>query len=213
MPDAPSRPAAPGPLRVFIADDEAPARARLTTLLDDLRRAQLLPFSTVFFMVTAEAVGLVLQASVLEAAADVFVLDMGEPVRIVDLARTMIELSGLRVSEVCLGTMTFGNQADEATSFAIMDAAVEGGITFFDSADVYPLGWAPEDNGETEAIMGRWFAAHGNRESDRRDADLMLEWFGWARWNVVFDVAFNDPANWKTIAFRDPDTGEFRMLT
>ncbi len=73
--------------------------------------------------------------------------------------------TGLRVSEVCLGTMTFGNQADEATSFAIMDAAIEGGITFFDSADVYPLGGDPEDNGETEAIMGRWFAAHGNRES------------------------------------------------
>lgn len=81
-------------------------------------------------------------------------------VKIKNLGRT-----GLRVSEVCLGTMTFGNQADEATSFAIMDAAVEGGITFFDSADVYPLGGAPEDNGETEAIMGRWFATHGNRES------------------------------------------------
>jgi aryl-alcohol dehydrogenase-like predicted oxidoreductase len=81
-------------------------------------------------------------------------------VKIRNLGRT-----GLRVSEVCLGTMTFGNQADEATSFAIMDAAVEGGITFFDTADVYPLGGAQEDNGETEAIMGRWFAMHGNRES------------------------------------------------
>ena len=48
--------------------------------------------------------------------------------------------TGLRVTEVCLGTMTFGNQADEATSFAIMDTAVEHGVTFFDTADVYPLG-------------------------------------------------------------------------
>lgn len=48
--------------------------------------------------------------------------------------------TGLKVSEICLGTMTFGNQADEPTSFAIMDAAVEGEITFFDTADVYPLG-------------------------------------------------------------------------
>lgn len=72
--------------------------------------------------------------------------------------------TGLQVTEVCLGTMTFGNQADEATSFAIMDTAVAGGVTFFDSADVYPLGGAMADNGETEAIMGRWFAARGNRE-------------------------------------------------
>ena len=72
--------------------------------------------------------------------------------------------TGLRVTEVCLGTMTFGNQADEATSFAIMDTAVEHGVTFFDTADVYPLGGTLDVNGETEAIMGRWFAARGSRE-------------------------------------------------
>ena len=48
--------------------------------------------------------------------------------------------TGLKVSEICLGTMTFGNQADEATSFAIMDVADRAGVTFFDTADVYPLG-------------------------------------------------------------------------
>ncbi len=72
--------------------------------------------------------------------------------------------TGLRVTEVCLGTMTFGNQADEATSFSIMDTAVEHGVTFFDTADVYPLGGSIDVNGETEAIMGRWFAARGSRE-------------------------------------------------
>ena len=48
--------------------------------------------------------------------------------------------TGLKVSRLCLGTMTFGYQCDDDTSFAIMDAAAEAGITFFDTADVYPLG-------------------------------------------------------------------------
>jgi aryl-alcohol dehydrogenase (NADP+) len=48
--------------------------------------------------------------------------------------------SGLRVSRLCLGTMTFGLQCDDATSHAILDAASEGGIDFLDTADVYPLG-------------------------------------------------------------------------
>ena len=45
--------------------------------------------------------------------------------------------TGLKVSEICLGTMTFGRQCDEAKSFAIMDTAVEQGVDFFDTADVY----------------------------------------------------------------------------
>ena len=48
--------------------------------------------------------------------------------------------TGLRVPPLCLGTMTFGLQCDEATSFAILDRAFEGGIDFIDTADVYPLG-------------------------------------------------------------------------
>jgi aryl-alcohol dehydrogenase (NADP+) len=64
--------------------------------------------------------------------------------------------TGLKVSRLCLGTMTFGYQCDEATSFAIMDAAAEAGITFLDTADVYPLG-APRDLfGRTEEVIGRW---------------------------------------------------------
>lgn len=72
--------------------------------------------------------------------------------------------TGLKVSEVCLGTMTFGNQADEETSFAIMDVAREGGVTFFDTADVYPLGGGLERVGRTEEFVGRWLAARGARE-------------------------------------------------
>ena len=64
--------------------------------------------------------------------------------------------TGLKVSEICLGTMTFGNQCDEATSFAIMDRAAEGGINFIDTADGYPLGGGPETKGRTEEIVGSW---------------------------------------------------------
>jgi aryl-alcohol dehydrogenase-like predicted oxidoreductase len=64
--------------------------------------------------------------------------------------------TGLKVSEVCLGTMTFGAQADEATGFAIMDRAAEAGVNFIDTADVYPVPVAPETVGRTEEIVGKW---------------------------------------------------------
>ena len=64
--------------------------------------------------------------------------------------------TGLRVSRLCLGTMTFGYQCDEATSFAILDRAGEKGITFLDSSDVYPLGGGLERAGRTEEIIGKW---------------------------------------------------------
>ncbi|MBA3946697.1 MAG: aldo/keto reductase [Herpetosiphonaceae bacterium] len=72
--------------------------------------------------------------------------------------------TGLKVSEVCLGTMTFGNQSDEATSFAIMDTAAEGGVDFFDTADVYPLGGDLSMTGRTEEIVGRWLKDRGTRD-------------------------------------------------
>jgi aryl-alcohol dehydrogenase-like predicted oxidoreductase len=64
--------------------------------------------------------------------------------------------TGLPVSRLCLGTMTFGLQCDEPASRAILDRAAEGGITFLDTADVYPLGGTPETVGRTEEILGRW---------------------------------------------------------
>ena len=72
--------------------------------------------------------------------------------------------TGLQVSEVCLGTMTFGNQCDRAESFRIMDTAVDRGVTFFDTADVYPLGGDATTRGATEDIVGRWMAERGARE-------------------------------------------------
>jgi aryl-alcohol dehydrogenase (NADP+) len=67
--------------------------------------------------------------------------------------------TGLKVSRLCLGTMTFGYQCDDETSFAIMDAADEAGITFLDTADVYPLGAPPELFGRTEEVIGRWLGS------------------------------------------------------
>ena len=64
--------------------------------------------------------------------------------------------TGLLVSRLCLGTMTFGLQCDEPTSVAILDRAAEGGITFLDTADVYPLGGDLSTVGRTEEIIGRW---------------------------------------------------------
>ena len=71
--------------------------------------------------------------------------------------------SGLQVSRLCLGTMTFGLQSDEATSFAIMDRAAEGGVDFFDSSDAYPLGGDLSTQGRTEEIIGRWMAGKRDR--------------------------------------------------
>jgi aryl-alcohol dehydrogenase-like predicted oxidoreductase len=70
--------------------------------------------------------------------------------------------SGLRVSRLCLGTMNFGPEVSEQDSFRIMDRALELGINFFDTANVY--GWKLGE-GVTEQIVGRWFAQHeGRRE-------------------------------------------------
>ncbi|HYL70525.1 MAG TPA: aldo/keto reductase, partial [Candidatus Dormibacteraeota bacterium] len=69
---------------------------------------------------------------------------------------THLGRTGLSVSRFCLGTMNFGPQATEAGSHAIMDAALDAGINFFDTANGY-------GGGETEKIVGRWFAQGGSR--------------------------------------------------
>jgi len=70
--------------------------------------------------------------------------------------------TGLVVSRICLGTMTFGLQCDEEASRAILDRAADLGVTFLDTADVYPLGGDLTTVGRTEEIVGRWL--RGRRE-------------------------------------------------
>jgi aryl-alcohol dehydrogenase-like predicted oxidoreductase len=64
--------------------------------------------------------------------------------------------TGLTVSEICLGTMTFGSHADEATSLKILDQAFDSGIDFLDVAEVYPVPPKPEYAGQSELIIGKW---------------------------------------------------------
>jgi 1-deoxyxylulose-5-phosphate synthase len=71
--------------------------------------------------------------------------------------------SGLQVSRLCLGTMTFGLQSDEATGVAIMDKAAEAGVDFFDTSDAYPLGGDLSTRGRTEEIIGRWLRGKRDR--------------------------------------------------
>ncbi|MFC6463740.1 aldo/keto reductase [Marinilactibacillus sp. GCM10026970] len=68
--------------------------------------------------------------------------------------------TGLKVSKICLGTMNFGSHTSEEDAFAIMDRALEAGINFFDTANVYG---GSGQRGQTEEIIGRWFAQGGGR--------------------------------------------------
>ncbi|ARZ68451.1 oxidoreductase [Streptomyces albireticuli] len=73
---------------------------------------------------------------------------------------TQLGRTGLKVSRIVLGTMNFGPRTDEADSHAIMDAALDAGVNFFDTANVY--GWG-ENKGRTEEIIGSWLARGGGR--------------------------------------------------
>ena len=80
--------------------------------------------------------------------------------------------TGLPVSQLCLGTMTFGLQCDEASSVAILDRAAAGGVTFLDTSDVYPIGGNLDTVGRTEEILGRWLAGR------RQDFVVATKCFG-----------------------------------
>jgi len=70
--------------------------------------------------------------------------------------RRRLGKSGIVVSDICMGTMTFGSQADEKTSFEILDRSYDAGIDFFDTAEMYPVPPKFEYAGLTEEIFGRW---------------------------------------------------------
>ena len=72
--------------------------------------------------------------------------------------------SSIVVSDICMGTMTFGSQADEKTSFRIMDMAYDAGVDFYDTAEMYPVPPDAKYAGVTEEIVGRWMKTK-DRES------------------------------------------------
>src|SRR5437762_13225380 len=86
------------------------------------------------------------------------------------MKRRRLGRTGLVVSEICLGTMTFGNQADEAASHAILDRAHDAGVDFFDIAEVYPVPPDRKYAGRSEEIVGTWLAGKPRdaRSEERR---------------------------------------------
>ena len=72
--------------------------------------------------------------------------------------------SELKVSLICLGTMTWGGQNTQEEAFEQMDYALDQGINFFDAAEMYPSPCRKETYGETEKIIGHWFSERKNRD-------------------------------------------------
>lgn len=80
------------------------------------------------------------------------------------MKKNILGTTDLAVSEICLGTMTFGDQNTEIEGFAQMDAALEAGVNFFDTAELYPIPPQASTQGRTEEIIGNWFEARKNRD-------------------------------------------------
>ncbi len=77
---------------------------------------------------------------------------------------TTLTGTDIRVSRICLGTMSYGLQLGEAEAHAQMDAALTAGVNFFDTAEMYPVPTSAETEGETERIIGTWLAKTGKRK-------------------------------------------------
>ena len=77
---------------------------------------------------------------------------------------TTLPNTDIQVSKICLGTMTFGQQNTEAEGHAQMDYALEQGVNFFDTAEMYSVPARQETYGSTERILGTWFQKTGNRD-------------------------------------------------
>jgi aryl-alcohol dehydrogenase-like predicted oxidoreductase len=77
---------------------------------------------------------------------------------------TTLPNTNIKVSKLCLGTMTWGNQNTQDEGFAQMDMALDHGINFFDTAELYPVPATPERYAHTEIIIGNWFEKTGNRD-------------------------------------------------
>ena len=72
--------------------------------------------------------------------------------------------TGILVPEICLGTMTFGEQNSQAEAFEQLEYALDQGLFFWDTAEMYPVPPKPETQGATETILGNWIAQRGNRD-------------------------------------------------
>lgn len=77
---------------------------------------------------------------------------------------TFLPSTKIKVSKICLGTMTFGNQNTQQEGFDQMDVALDRGVNFFDTAELYPVPASPESYADTERIIGNWFQQSGKRD-------------------------------------------------
>ena len=77
---------------------------------------------------------------------------------------TTLPNTDIKVSKICLGTMTWGNQNTQEEGFEQMDFALDQGVNFFDTAELYPVPATPETYADTERIIGNWFKKSGNRD-------------------------------------------------
>lgn len=77
---------------------------------------------------------------------------------------TTLPQTDIKVSKICLGTMTWGNQNTQDEGFAQMDLALDKGVNFFDVAELYPVPATAETYADTERIIGNWFTKTGNRD-------------------------------------------------
>jgi len=77
---------------------------------------------------------------------------------------TSLPNTNIKVSKICLGTMTWGNQNTEAEGFSQMDYALECGVNFFDTAELYPVPATKKTQGQTSKIIGNWLKKSNNRD-------------------------------------------------
>lgn len=101
---------------------------------------------------------------------------------------TTLPNTDIKVSKICLGTMTFGEQNTEADGHAQMDYALEKGVNFFDTAEMYSIPSNPKTYGSTEKIIGTWFQKTGNRDKTILASKIAgpNPNFGYMRENVDF---------------------------
>jgi len=104
---------------------------------------------------------------------------------------TTLPNTNIKISKICLGTMTFGQQNTEAEGFAQMDYAHEKGVNFFDTAEMYSVPGRKETYGSTEKIIGNWFKRSGKREEIFLASKIAgpNPNFGYMRENVDFSPA------------------------
>lgn len=104
---------------------------------------------------------------------------------------TTLPNTDIKISKICLGTMTFGQQNTEADGHAQMDYALEKGINFFDTAEMYSVPARQETFGSTEKILGTWFKKTGKREAIVLASKIAgpNPNFGYMRENVDFSPA------------------------